>query len=119
MSTEQTDGKAPKPQKHRPPPKVAAAAHAPYLPAEFEVADAAALQALARGQATAEQQRRALDWVMFKASDYLNEPFRPGGLDGERDTIFAIGRGFVGRQVAKLINLNLSNWRGGKDGEQP
>lgn len=107
----------PKPAKKT--PAAAAREHAPYIPPPYTPAEATAMQALAKGVANAHQQRMALDWIMFKASNYLDEPFRPGGHDGERDTNFALGRAFVGRQVAKLLNINLSILaRGGKDGEQ-
>jgi len=77
------------------------------------------MQALAKGTASAHQQRVALDWIMYRASNYLDEPYRPGGDEGSRDTVFALGRAFVGRQIAKLLNVNLSVLaRGGKDGEQ-
>lgn len=93
-------------------PKAAAAAHLSYKPGEYGLADAHALRALQAGTADAAQQKRALAWIMNEASKYLDEPYRPGGQDGDRDTVFALGRAFVGRQIAKLLNLNLSKLRG-------
>lgn len=118
MATEQNDDKKVPAKAPRKPTRTAADEHAPYKPPEYEPMHAAALQALAQGKASAHQQRLALDWIMYRASNYLDEPFRPGGAEGDRDTVFALGRAFVGRQIAKLINVHLSNLRGGKDGEQ-
>lgn len=117
--SEQHDKKATPPHRVRRSPAVASAEHAPYLPPKYEPADAAALQALARGQGSAEQQKRALDWVIKLGSALYEEPYRPGAEEGGRDTTFALGRAFVGRQIVKLLNVNLSNYRGGDDGEQP
>lgn len=117
--SEQHDQKKAAPHRVRRTPAAAAAEHAPYFPPKYEPADAAALQALARGQATAAQQRKALDWIIYKACALYEEPYRPGAEEGGRDTTFALGRAFPGRQITKLLNVNLSNYRGGTDGEQP
>ena len=45
----------------RPPPG------APWLPPKWDVPDAGALQALARGDASPAQQQRALDWIVTAA----------------------------------------------------
>ena len=75
----------------------------PYAPPPYELADASALQALARGDATAEQQQRALVWVINSAAgtydvEYRNDP---------RDHAFVSGRRFVGLAIVKLVKLNL------------
>lgn len=82
----------------------ALAAHAPWKPAAFEDADAAALQALARGSASSDQQKRALDWIVLKACATYDLSYRP---DSERDTAFAEGRRSVGLQIVKLVKLKL------------
>lgn len=81
--------------------------HAPWKPPAFEPADAAALQALAKGQATADQQRRALDWIILKAAGTYDFAYRPGGHEGERDTAIALGRQLVGQQIVKLLKLKI------------
>ena len=86
-------------------------AAAPWKPAPYEIADASAIQAVARGEASAEQQRRALDWIIYGACRLRDEPYRPGGTDGERDTAFALGQANVGRQIAKLMTLQLAALR--------
>lgn len=83
--------------------------NAPWRPVEPEIADVAALKALQRGEATPEQQRLALDWFINKACRLYDEPYRPGGEDSRRDTDFALGRAFPGRQMVKMLNLNIKN----------
>lgn len=99
-------------------PAVAAAAHLPYMPPPWENADALSLRRVAAGNASSVEQQRAIAWIM-KATGYTDEPFRPGGEDGRRNTDFALGKAFIGRQIAKLLNVDLSRIRGGKDVENP
>ena len=73
--------------------------------------DAAAIQALYRGDATEDQQRRAFEWIVEKAAMAGDMSYRPGGLEGDRDTAFAEGRRFVGNQIRKLNILNLAAFR--------
>jgi len=75
----------------------------PWFPPEWDIADAAAIQALDAGTATPEQQQRALSWIVHGAAgtydlEYRTEP---------RDHAFASGRRFVGLQLVKLIKINL------------
>lgn len=84
---------------------------APWKPAPYEIADASAIQALSRGEADPEQQRRVLNWIMYGACALRDEPYRPGGPEGDRDTVFALGRASVGRQIAKLMTTPLANLR--------
>lgn len=85
----------------------AIAEHAPWKPPAFEPADAAAFQALARGAATMEQQKRALDWLVKVACGTYDLSYRPGGEDGRRDTDFAEGRRSVGLAIVKMLNLKI------------
>jgi hypothetical protein len=78
------------------------------MPVEYDKADANALQALQRGEADPEQQRRALDWIIHKACMTYDQTFFPGGAEGERYSNFAQGRRFVGTQIIKLLSLALS-----------
>ena len=96
----------------RPPPG------APWIPASWDDADAGAVQALARGDAGPEQQKRALDWIINLACGTYDLSFSP---DSDRATSFAEGRRFVGLQIVKLIRVNLARLRtaqGGAPGEQ-
>lgn len=74
-------------------------------PPHYENADVGAIQALARGDASPEAQRRALDWIINAASATYDQSFHP---DNARLTDFAEGRRFVGNQIVKLTKLNLS-----------
>ena len=76
----------------------------PWMPAPYDDADIHAMRALASGNANEGQQRRALDWIINKASGYYDLSFRPG-LEGARATDFSEGKRFVGAQVVKLMKL--------------
>lgn len=97
-----------KPESKRPKRVVAPS---PILPPAWDLADASAIQALHRGEATPDQQQRALKWIIESAAGTYDMPYRPGGDDGNRDTLFALGKQFVGQQVVKLLKLNLSALR--------
>lgn len=103
-------------RQRRKPSKQALIERAPWLPADYEIADAAAIQALLRGDATPDQQRRALEWIVNDCSGYYDLSFRPGE-GGDRDTAFAEGKRAVGAQIVKLSKLALSRIRG-EPGEQ-
>lgn len=77
----------------------------PWQPAEWEPADAAALQALARGEADAGAQGRALKWIIEKAAGTYDQSFYP---DNARVGDFLEGRRSVGNQILKLVKINLS-----------
>lgn len=64
-------------------------------------ADHYALKALQAGVATADQQRRALKWIVEEAARTYDQPFRPGAPD---ETNFACGRMFVGQQIVHQLN---------------
>lgn len=94
----------------------AAAENSPLRPTEWKPGDALAMQRLAAGQANALEQRMALEWIL-RCTGIHDEPYRPGGEDGRRDTDFALGKASVGRQIAKLVKVNLNRLRGNDDGE--
>lgn len=82
-------------------------ADAPHLPAPFSVAEHAAVQALAAGAASPEQQQLALDWIIHKACRTYDLSFRwpddPTGLG----MAFAQGRTFAGQQIVRMLNTRL------------
>lgn len=80
----------------------------PWKPPEWQPEDAHAVQAVAHGRASEEQQRRAMNFIVHSLCGTYDMQFRPGGREGDRDTCFALGRDFVGKQLIKFINLNLS-----------
>lgn len=79
-------------------------ARQPWHPAEWENGDASAIQALSRGDASSEQQRRALDWIITRAAMTYDETFVPGQADVSD---FLAGKRSVGTQIVKLLKLNL------------
>lgn len=76
---------------------------------KWENADAYAMQALERGEATPEQQKRALAWIIYGACatyDFCDKP------DIERLAAIFDGRRFAGLQVVKLIKINMASIKG-------
>jgi len=65
-------------------------------------AEVAAVKAVAAGNASAGQQKLALDWIIHKAARTYDEPFLPGQHDL---TMNLLGRRNVGMQIVKLINV--------------
>ena len=74
-----------------------------WLPVEYTSETVVALQALARGEADAGMQQRALAWIVYAASGMNELSFRSDGEGGERETAFAEGRRFVGMQIQKMV----------------
>lgn len=77
----------------------------PYRPTPYEISDAIAIKALYDGAASPEQQRAALAWIIEKAAATHDQQFRPGGIEGQRNTDFALGKAQVGKEIVKLIKL--------------
>ena len=80
----------------------------PYFQVTWDIPDASALQALARGEATPDQQKRALDWFINRGAMTYEPTFHPGMPDA---SAFSEGRRFVGLQAVKLLHLNISQLR--------
>jgi hypothetical protein len=78
------------------------------LPA-WEVADAAAIQACVRGDASPAQQQRAINWIIYGAANTYDFAFMPG--DTDRETNIALGRQFVGMQIVKLLSIKTAALR--------
>jgi hypothetical protein len=77
----------------------------PWKPPHYEPADVIAFQALNRGEASPDQQKRALRYVIETLTGTYDMAYRPAS---PRDTDFALGKAFVGQQIVKLLNLSLS-----------
>lgn len=75
---------------------------------KYDIADAAAIQALVKGAATPEQQKRALDWIVVKAAQTYEMPF---DLESDRVSAFYAGRMFVGQQIVKMMKMPLDVFR--------
>ena len=72
-----------------------------------EPADAHALRALHAGTADAHQQQRALKWILQIGCEVGGMPWH----STDRDTAFALGRLFVGKQIGRLLVCDLSTLR--------
>jgi hypothetical protein len=79
----------------------------PHIPADYKAADAFAIQQVMAGTADAHQQQRAMKWIIEQASGMYEFQYYPT----DRETSFALGRGFVGQQIVKLSKLNTSTLR--------
>lgn len=77
-------------------------APAAFSPVPWEPADASALQALAAGTASPEQQKRALNWLVYQACGTYDLDYRPDA----REHAFVSGRRFVGLECIKLLKVH-------------
>ena len=75
-------------------------------PIPWEPADAAALQALMRGDCPPHLQQRAIKFILNMCG-LRDMSYRYGGLEGDRDTAFAEGKRFVGLQIGKLLEQKV------------
>lgn len=82
----------------------------PWKPTKWELADASALQALANGTADEHQQKRALDWILYKACRFHDMHYFPGD-SGRRDTDYSLGRQGVGHDIRALLMANIGAMR--------
>ena len=80
----------------------------PWKPVAWEVADAACVQALNRGDATPDQQKRALAYLIGPLCGTYDMAYRPAS---PRDTDFALGKAFVGQQLVKFLKINLAAFK--------
>lgn len=77
--------------------------YAALTSAPFSIADAFALKAIFAGEATPEQQRAGLLWIV-KIGGRLNRmSFQP---ESDRATAFCEGRRFVANLVMRLVHTN-------------
>ena len=77
-------------------------------PAAVVLADIQALQALGKCEATPDQQRRALDWILYSAAMLREDPFVPGQPDA---TAYLNGRQSVARQIASVLQTDPASIR--------
>ena len=73
-----------------------------WHPPTYEKEHVRAIQALAQGNATEQEQRAALDWIINVAAATYDEPFRPNSQDAVN---YMLGRRSVGLAIVKLIKL--------------
>lgn len=78
-----------------------------WAPPTYTAADVAAIQALATGSATMDQQQRALDWIIREAARAYDLDYRPDS----REHAFASGRRSVGLHLVTMLKLDKSKLR--------
>lgn len=76
-------------------------------PGVVNKADVIALKAVAAGEATPEQQKRAIEAIILQVACADELSFCPDHRGGARETDFAEGKRFVGFQLRKLIRVPL------------
>jgi hypothetical protein len=76
-----------------------------HSPAPYEETEVHAIRACIAGTANDGQQKLAMDWIIRKASNAYDVSYRPG--DGLA-TAFAEGRRFVGLQIIKLLQPEVT-----------
>lgn len=77
-------------------------ARAAYEPPRFDLADAMAIKRLALGEADAESQKRALEWIVYGVLGLRDEPYDP---DSARNTDYALGRQGAAREIVLYTTL--------------
>jgi hypothetical protein len=83
----------------------------PWLPAPYAIADAYAIKHLVDGTATPDEQKRALRWIVETLCATYDLSMRPDEAGGDRATVFAEGKRFVGLQIVKLIKIDPDKLR--------
>jgi hypothetical protein len=83
----------------------------PWHPADWGIAEVSAVQALFRGEANEQQQRLALDWIIYSAGMAHDQSFVPGQPDVSD---FIEGRRSVANQILKLRLIDLANLKDAK-----
>jgi hypothetical protein len=102
----------------RPEKKPKQGPYRPHHPAEYDVADVSAIQALKRGDATPDQQRRALKWIIENNSRTYDLPYFDDD-EGGRASAFAAGKAYVGQQIVKLSKLDVAELRKRQENQKP
>lgn len=71
------------------------------------VAQAKALRSVYDGQATDDQQKRAMEYILDAVCAVKCVPYSASATDAS----FLSGRQFVGKTLAKIITTPLANWK--------
>lgn len=67
------------------------------------IIDVLAVRALLNGVADKDQQKIAVDWILYEVCRRKDNAFQPGE-EGRRDTDFDLGRHFCGVQIANCLD---------------
>jgi hypothetical protein len=85
----------------------------PYMPWECKKPIVVAIQAVAAGIASPDQQKLFMRWLIEVGCGTYNLPYFP---DNERDSVFATGKAFVGQQLVRQIKLKVGQIKEKKNG---
>ncbi len=102
-------------------PKKPEALFQPWVidPRSYGIVEIAAVQAVAAGTATAQQQQDAMRFILLGVCRVDDEPYCPGE-DGRRDTDFALGMRRVGTFIRSLIHADKAKFKTDRNStEQP
>lgn len=77
----------------------------PQFAYPHRIADAAAVQAIANGTASPDQQVRGMRWIIETACMTYDETFHP---ESERASAFMQGRRFVGLKLVVLVKVSIN-----------
>jgi len=83
--------------------------NSPWEHCPWEEADAYAIQALFRGDATDVQQRRAMNFIVNSLCALPHLAFDP---KNQRNTDFALGKQSVGHEIIRLMRLKIGQLTG-------
>lgn len=75
-----------------------------HAPVEYDKETLHAVMAVREGNASAGQQRRAMQWIEYVVCDVEGMSYHEQNEGGERATSFHEGRRFVGNQIRKMSN---------------
>lgn len=78
----------------------------PWAPPQATLPDVVALKALEVGNATPEQQKHALRFIVEKIAGTYLEQYCPGE-SGNRDTAYALGMRRVGTCIISFLNADI------------
>jgi hypothetical protein len=79
----------------------------PYNPPAYDDQIVIAIQMLSEGKANEGQQTMALDWIVHELCKTYDLSYRPNEFGGDRDTVFAEGKRFVGLELVKMTKLKV------------
>lgn len=82
----------------------------PWRPPALDIAEIAALKAVANGTASADQQMRCMRTVIEKVACTYDETYCPGE-NGNRDSAYAAGKRRVGLALVTYINAPMDLFR--------
>lgn len=80
----------------------------PQFAYPHRISDVAAVQAMAMGTATSDQQIEGMRWIVETACMTYDETFHP---DSERASAFMQGRRFVGLKLILMFKVSLAKLR--------